>query len=303
LWCYEEAVAQSINQAHKNNLFLKNIILPSNIVASTDIATVLRDDVAFVIEAIPVTYLMSVCTLIKQSYALKQYWIVTSKGLDPVTGHYAGKLMQQFFGAELKVLVLGGPSFALELVQNVPTAWSLATNDHSLFVLLQPFWQTAYTTLYFSDDREGSSLCGALKNVAAVLLGMLDGAGYGKNTQAFILTIVYKEIKRFIILCGGKEKTVDGLAGFGDLFLTVSTNVSKNRIYGYLVGQKQTSDEINKQLPVVPEGVSTASGLHALFSHFGNNRESEFPLLSSVYHILQGTQSIDDQICRFFNRQ
>jgi glycerol-3-phosphate dehydrogenase (NAD(P)+) len=302
LWCHEDSVAQSINNTRENKFFLKDILLPPKIYATTDMQQILSENVAFVIEAVPVSYLASVCRLINETYALQHYWIVTSKGLDPVTGMHSFAIMKKCFTAPLKAMILSGPSFASEIVKSVPTAYVLAAIDRAVYNLFYPYWETACTKVFFSNDIEGVSLCGALKNVVAVLLGCLNGAGYGKNTQAYLLTIAYEEIKKLVVLCGGQEKTVHGLAGFGDLFLTVSTNVSKNRAYGYLVGQKKTAQEISKQLAVAPEGVSTAAGLCKLFGALSISLEDDFPLLGSVHKILENTQSIDDVVQKFFVR-
>lgn len=303
LWCHEEAVARSINKDRINKFFLNTVLLPATVHASTDIQAVLSHDVDFVIEAVPLTYLKSVLEKINVAQALHYCWVLTSKGLDQKTGMHSLDSMHQLFGKKLRTIVLSGPSFASELVQSMPTACVAATVDRAAYNLFELYWQTDFTKLYFSDDLEGVLLCGALKNIVAILLGLLDGAGYGKNTQSFMLTLAYAEIKKLVILCGGKEATVHELAGFGDLFLTASTNVSKNRTYGYLVGQKKGLDEIGKQLSVVPEGVSTAAGLYVLCARLGNDMHQQFPLLCSVHKMLTNEFFIDVYIKNYFDEQ
>lgn len=292
LWCYEAEIADSINNNHVNMVFLPSVRLPETVYALTDIDLVLSYDVDFVIEAVPVSYLRVVIGSISCPKAAAHYWVLTSKGLEQKTGYHSLRIMEEIFGKEIKTIILAGPSFASELIQAMPTACVAATKDKKAYALFASYWQSSYTALYYSKDLDGVLLCSALKNIVALLLGLIEGAGYGKNTQSFLLTIAYQEIKKCITFFKGDEETVSGLAGFGDLFLTVSTNVSKNRMYGYLHAQGKSVDEIYKQIPVLPEGISTAAGFQSLCRALNICEQDQFPLLCSVYYALVGKISI-----------
>ncbi|RTL07478.1 NAD(P)H-dependent glycerol-3-phosphate dehydrogenase [Candidatus Dependentiae bacterium] len=300
LWCYEKEVADSIKNNQINLLFLSHIQLPRTVHASTDIQYILSCSVDFVIEAIPVTYLRPTLASVDTAKALSFCWILTSKGLEQETGYHALQVMEHLFGKEIKAIVLAGPSFALELIQGMPTSCVAATSQTDMYELFAAYWQDTHTKLYYTNDMNGVLFCGALKNIVALLLGLLEGAGYGKNTQSFFLTVAYKEIKQVVSIFGGQEATVEGLAGFGDLFLTASSNISKNRTYGYLIGQKKKVNEIHKQIPVPPEGVSTAAGFNILCRLFSDIAPGYFPLLCSVHNIIKGKSSIKKLVDSYF---
>lgn len=300
LWCHEQEVAASINEHSVNTAFLKGVVLPRTVYASTDIHNVLSRDVDFVVEAVPVAYLGLVLEKIDRAHAVCYNWVLTSKGLDAHTGVNALDIMHHLFGSNLKTVVLGGPSFASDLVQGVPTACVAATPDKKMYDLFVAYWTSDCTRLYYSEDSVGVLLCGALKNMVALLLGLLDGSGCGKNTQAFFLTLAFNEIKRVVALCGGKEQTVEGLAGFGDLFLTASSIVSKNRMYGYLIGQSKTEEEVRKHVPVLPEGFFTAKGFHVLCKSFNISVQKDFPVLASIYPLLAGHTPVNALLKQFF---
>jgi glycerol-3-phosphate dehydrogenase (NAD(P)+) len=263
LWCYEAEVADTINRSHQNPLFLKEVMLPSTVQATADINMAL-DDVEIVVEAIPVIYLRDTLNTIADTQkAARLCWVLTSKGLEAKTGKHSVDILYELYGNKVSVAVVAGPSFATELVQKMPTMCMAACATKEQFLVVQELWKNGFCKLLHTDDMDGLLLCGVVKNVLALLLGMLDGAGYGKNTQALLLTYAFAELKKLVKFAGGQAATVDGLGGFGDLFLTASTNVSKNRTYGCLIGAGKTDDEIKKVMPVLPEGVGSAQGLYA----------------------------------------
>lgn len=302
LWCYEKEAADSINNKQVNPLFLSDAHLPDTVYASTDIHYVLSFAVDFVIEAIPVTYLRAVLGPIDHAKALSVCWVLTSKGLEQQTGYHSLQIMEHMFGKKVNTIVLAGPSFAVELMRGMPTACVVASKNIDIYTAFASYWKSKHTTLYHTKDLNGVLLCGALKNIVALLLGLLEGAGYKKNTQSFFLTLAYQEIKKIVSIFGGQETTVDGLAGFGDLFLTASSDISKNRMYGFLIGQKNNKDQIQKQIPVLPEGVSTAVGFKTLCVSLPATLRNELTLLFAVNDILTGKISIKEIVDFYFEQ-
>jgi len=182
----------------------------------------------------------------------------------------------------VKVLSLSGPSFAKEVVQKMPTAVTLAGDDIETAQDVQQVFSTGYFRVYTSLDKIGVELAGALKNVIALAAGAVDGLGFGHNTRAALITRGLAEMCRLGVKLGAMPLTFSGLAGIGDLVLTCTGDLSRNRTVGFQLGQGRKLQEILGEMRMVAEGVKTAQSVHFL----AKRMEVEMPISEQVYQVL-----------------
>ncbi len=178
--------------------------------------------------------------------------------------------------------VLSGPSFAKEVAAKMPTAITVGCEDIEVAKQLQETFVTQYFRVYASDDVLGLEICGALKNIIAIAAGICDGLGYGLNTRAALITRGLAEIIRFGSEIGANEKTFSGLSGIGDLLLTCTGDLSRNRTVGFKLGQGKKLQDILDEMKMVAEGVKTTRSAYDLIQQM----QIEMPILEQVYKIL-----------------
>lgn len=249
LWCYNPEVATSITTKRRNQLYLPSIELHENITPSTSLEESLQAN--WIVEAIPVGYLPSVLATIKKVNPTTP-WVLASKGISE--DKLPADIITSFLGP-IPIVILSGPSFARELAAGNPTGLTLAsaTHAHAFKELLESKTISTDTT----TDIIGTQLCGALKNVIALTLGMLEGAGYSANTRALVFTNMMKELAEIITDKGGSQKTLQLFAGIGDITLTTFNSQSRNTTLGRAIGRKEY---LHKELPYT-EGINTLKSL------------------------------------------
>jgi glycerol-3-phosphate dehydrogenase (NAD(P)+) len=288
LWCHNAAVADSIRTTGCNTLYLPGIQLPESIVPTTDIAQALAES-CWVFEAVPVKFLRAVVEKAKPYSTREHTWIVLSKGIETDTLMLPSALIDTVLGYHATQAIISGPSFARDLAQKKITAVTVATQEQSVMVELQTLLANNYFTLCPSADMRGVQIGGALKNVVALAIGMLDGAGYTDNTKAFILNQGLQEIAYVVEALGGTQQTVYNLSGLGDLVLTCMGSLSKNCALGRQLGSGKTLVELAAGGTQMPEGVTTAVAVQQLAQKLG----LELPLLQGVYRILFEQSSLE----------
>jgi glycerol-3-phosphate dehydrogenase (NAD(P)+) len=208
--------------------------------------------------------------------------ISVSKGLDPDRLERPSRVLGEVLPKGVPIAVLSGPSFALEVFQQQPTAVVAASTDHSVAQRVQRVFSTSYFRVYSHTDMVGVELGGALKNVIAVAAGILEGLGLGFNTRAALITRGLAEITRLGVALGAQAMTFAGLAGMGDLILTATGALSRNRTLGVALGQGQTLQQALAGKAAVVEGVNTTSTAVAL----GEREGVELPIAREVANIL-----------------
>ncbi len=267
LWCYNPEVALSITSKRCNELYLPAIDLHPNIHTSLTLTQALQDT-SWIVEAIPVAHLYSVLSTIKDLNT-QTPWVLASKGISH--NQLPSEILSSTLGS-LSTVILSGPSFARELASGVPTGLTLASTTHA-----EPFRKIIESNTVVIDtttDVIGTQLCGALKNVIALTLGILEGAHYGSNTQALVFTQMIKELAQIIKDKGGSQETIMLLAGIGDLTLTAFNSQSRNKTLGKAIGRKEY---LNKELPYT-EGVNTLRSLPEYL-------KKDYPLFNAVHQI------------------
>jgi len=281
LWAREPEVVESVNQRHVNDMFLPGAPLAPSLGAARDIRAVVRD-AEVIVSAAPSHAVRPVMTQVAGSLKGKPLVVSASKGLDPEKLERPSAVLVEVLPEGTPVAVLSGPSFALEVYQRQPTAVVAAAAEHEVAERVQRIFSTGYFRVYSHTDVIGVELGGALKNVIALAAGILEGLGLGFNTRAALITRGLAEITRLGVALGAQPMTFAGLAGLGDLILTATGALSRNRGLGVALGQGQSVAQALARTQAVVEGVNTARTAVAL----GERHDVELPISREVANVL-----------------
>jgi glycerol-3-phosphate dehydrogenase (NAD(P)+) len=283
MWAFEPEVAEEINAKHTNSLYLPNAPLPENLKASPDATTVVAE-AEVVILVPPSKHLRAVSSLAAGAVPSNALVAVASKGIE----EESLKLMSEVLGEtmpdveEERLAFLSGPSFAREVVQGLPTDVVLASTRMVAARKLQPLLHAPTFRVYTSPDPIGVQVGGAVKNVAAVATGACDGLGFGTNARAALITRALAEITRLGVVLGAGPLTFLGLAGVGDLVLTCTGDLSRNRTLGRQVAEGVDPKEYLASRRSVAEGFFTSAAAHRL----SQKLDVDMPITEHVYHVL-----------------
>jgi glycerol-3-phosphate dehydrogenase (NAD(P)+) len=281
LWAREPEVVAGVNARHVNELFLPDAPLHDGVSARARISDAV-DDVEMIVSASPSHAVRATAEVVAGAIAARRPVIVSvSKGLEPESH----RLLSDALAAVLPgcpIAVLSGPSFAREVYAQLPTAVVAAAAEPEVAQQVQAAFATRYFRVYSSQDMIGVQLGGALKNVIALASGILVGAGLGFNTQAALITRGLAEIARLGVALGADPLTFAGLAGMGDLLLTATGTLSRNRSLGIELGKGRGLAELLAERRTVAEGVNTARAAIVLADQAG----VELPIAREVERVL-----------------
>lgn len=282
LWTYEAEVAESINQRHVNELYLPDAPLTTSLTASGDMVEVVRR-AQIIVSATPshVVREVSARMALALDSARPPLVVSVSKGLETDSLKTMSEVLHDTLNGA-PVVVLSGPSFAQEVYQRRPTAVVAAAQDPAAAATVQGAFATRAFRVYTSDDVVGVQLAGALKNVIAIAAGILDGLGLGNNSRAALITRGLAEMTRLGEALGASAHTFAGLAGMGDLILTATGDLSRNRTLGMELARGRPLADILARRRTVAEGVRTAQAAVQL----GRRHGVELPITTEVAHIL-----------------
>jgi glycerol-3-phosphate dehydrogenase (NAD(P)+) len=280
LWAYEAEVVEAINSRHENALFLPGCPLAPALVATGDVRAAV-DGADVVLCVAPSHVVRKVVTGAAGSVARGALCVSATKGLEPGSLRLTSEVLGECLPG-LRVAVLSGPSFALEVYQGQPTAVAAASTDDSAVRETQSVFSTSRFRVYGNRDVIGVQLAGALKNVIAIASGMLEGLGLGNNPRAALITRGLAEITRLGVAMGADPLTFAGLAGLGDLVLTTTGQLSRNRALGMALAKGESLSSYTERHRTVAEGVGTAQSAVAL----GLRAGVELPICEQVYQIL-----------------
>lgn len=291
LWSYEADVATAITEEHRNPRYLSEVPLHESLRATTSLEEALAgaDHVVSVSPAQHVRRVMADAAAYMKPDALV---ISASKGIETTSLQTMAQVHAEVLPrpAASRACFLSGPSFALEVAQEQPTAVTIASHDANAAETAQQLFQTPYFRAYTSDDVVGVELGGALKNVIAVAAGMGVGLGLGHNATAALITRGLAEITRLGMRFGANPLTLSGLAGMGDLILTCTGGLSRNRHVGVELGRGRAIDDVLGEMTMVAEGVQTTKAAHALAQRAG----IEMPIVAEVHAVLfEGTTAAE----------
>jgi len=286
LWAREPEVVEAVNREHANPVFLPGASLAPALRAEGDLAVAVRG-AEVEVSAAPSHVVRPVmaeaaAAFPKAGAGGKPLVVSVSKGLDPERLERPSSVLGDVLPPGTPVAVLSGPSFAQEVYERQPTAVVAAAADQAVAQRAQRVFSAAYFRVYWHTDVVGVELAGALKNVIAIAAGILEGLGLGYNTRAAVITRGLAEITRLGVALGAEPMTFAGLAGMGDLILTATGALSRNRSLGVALGQGQTFAQAQAGKATVAEGVNTARTAVAL----GERHGVELPIAREVADVL-----------------
>lgn len=280
MWAYEADVVQDINQRHRNQTFLRDAALEPKLRATADLAEAVTG-AELVISAAPSHVVRGVMSKTASSIAPGAVVVSASKGLEPKSLKRMTEVLGEVLPGGVPAVALSGPSFARELYEKQPTACTVAGPAEAA-KRAQAMLSSPVFRLYTSDDVVGVELGGALKNVVAIAAGILEGLGLGNNPRAALITRGLAEMARLGVAMGAQPLTFAGLAGMGDLVLTATGALSRNRSLGMELGRGRTLEQARAGQVSVAEGVGTAQSAVALGERVG----VELPIAQEVCRIL-----------------
>lgn len=288
LWAREKEIIQSVNRDHENCLFHPGHQLDPRLQANGDLRATI-DASALLVIAIPTQYIRATLQPLRERLGADKTLVSISKGIENGTLLTVSQLLRDMH-PQLQpgqIGVLSGPSFSIEVLKGMPTAVSLACPDQERALALQGIFHTPYFRTYISNDQLGVEIGGAIKNVVAIGVGIIEGLGFGYNARAAMITRATAEMIRLAAKMGAQPQTLSGLAGIGDLILTCTSDLSRNRSLGLKIGAGQSLNDILKQSPMVVEGVETARSAYAL----AQKQHAEMPIITQVYQVLHEGKS------------
>jgi glycerol-3-phosphate dehydrogenase (NAD(P)+) len=299
VWSRNEAVVESINRDHLNSVYLKDAPIPDSVFASGNLSEVVEAKDLLILAA-PSHAVREL--LVTMSSALRTNMIIVSaaKGIEIETGKRISQIVDDVVPPErrLRFVCLSGPSFAKEVVKNHPTAVVAASTDAESRHVVQTALSFENLRIYTNADVIGTELAGSLKNVMAIAAGMVSGLGLGSNSIAALITRGLAEITRLAVSEGAKMETMIGLAGVGDLVLTCTGSLSRNRFVGEELGKGRTLEEIQSEMSEVAEGVKTTLAAKRLAKRLG----VQMPITDEVHAVLYERKSVRDAVTELMAR-
>ena len=288
LWAYEPEVAEEVKRLGENRTYLPGVKLPPNLECGEDLESALSG-ARVVVSVSPSQFVGDVMAEAAAHMHDDALVVSASKGIETTTLRRMDEVLSGVLSpAQMEgFCALSGPSFAMEVAKGSPTAVVVASRSVDAALRVQELFQTGYFRVYTGTDVIGVELGGALKNVIALGAGVTAGLEFGHNTLAALVTRGLAEMRRLGVAMGAEASTFAGLAGMGDLVLTCTGSLSRNRTVGYRLGRGESLDSILGDMTAVAEGVKTAQAVHDLAERYG----VEMPIAEEVYGILvKGTQ-------------
>jgi len=280
LWAYETDVSESVNTASENRRFLAGVPLHGALRATSAIDRAC-EHAEMIVFAAPSHVLRSVAADAARHVPAAVPLVVATKGIERERLALMTDVVEQEIPGR-PIVALSGPSFAMEVANHLPTAIVAASRDQAAALLVQQAFSTSAFRIYTQRDVIGVELGGALKNVMAVATGIADGLQLGFNARAALITRGLAEMTRLGLRLGADPATFAGLAGIGDLVLTCTGSLSRNRSVGLEIGRGATLQEVLQGRETVAEGVTTTESARALAMREG----VEMPIVNAVYKVL-----------------
>lgn len=299
LWAYEPEVAREMAESGVNTLFLPGIRLSPQLRYTNSLPEVAqgKDMLLFVV---PSQLVRGVIGSLRPFLPADALIVSASKGIELDTLMLVSQVYEELLPPELyrNFAVLSGPSFAREVAQEMPTAVVAAAADPEVARQVQSAFTSRYFRVYTNSDVVGVELGGAIKNVIALAAGISDGLGFGHNTRAALITRGLAEMSRLGLALGAQTSTFAGLAGMGDLVLTCTGDLSRNRTVGMKLGQGMRLTEILAEMRMVAEGVKTTESACSLARRLG----VDMPITAKVYEVLYHDKPVREAVIELMTR-
>ena len=291
----DQSVVDDININRKNDRYIKDLDIPSNLTAYNNLDDAI-EGIDYLVLAVPSHIIRIVARSLKGKLDANVPIVSIAKGIEEGTDMRLSEVINE----ELpnKVVVLSGPSHAEEVALQIPTTLVVTSTDMECAKEIQDLFMNSYFRVYTNDDIVGVEIGGAVKNIIALAAGVIDGIGYGDNTKAALMTRGMKEISRIGVALGGKEDTFYGLTGMGDLIVTCTSMHSRNRRAGILIGKCETIDSALKEVGMVVEGVKACKAFYEL----KEKMNISMPITDSLYKVLFQGKSAEEGVKELMER-
>jgi glycerol-3-phosphate dehydrogenase (NAD(P)+) len=300
LWVFEPDVAETIRQDRMNPVYLPDVRIPEAVHPNSSLEQVL-DGADIVISAVPSHVCRSVFEQMLPFLTPEMTFVTATKGIENETLMRMSEVVTDVIGRSFspRIATISGPTFAFEVARGEPTALVVASPDESLRRFLQKELSAPRFRLYTNPDIVGVEIGASVKNIIAIASGVVSGLQLGHNATAALITRGLAEIMRLAEACGGRSETLAGLAGLGDLVLTCTGHLSRNRQVGRALGEGQKLDEIISNMRMVAEGIKTSKSTVEL----ADRMSVEMPIAQQIYSVLYEKKNPEDAITELMERE
>lgn len=299
MWVHSKPLPDQINVQHENTEYLPGFTLPDNLRATRDLEEAVVGK-GLILSVVPSHVLRTVLKQLAPMLEPATPFVSATKGIENDTQMLVSDILEDVLPEHCHpyLAYLSGPSFAREVAAHKPTAVTIASFNHRLAERVQRIFSNDVFRAYTTTDVVGVEVGGAVKNVIAISAGAIAGMELGSNSMAGMITRGLHEISRLGVTIGANPLTLSGLAGMGDLVLTCTGGLSRNRSVGVKLGQGHTIEEILSEMNMVAEGVKTAKSVHSLAAELG----VEMPICEQVYRVLYEGKSTQDAVRELMQR-
>ena len=297
LWARDSALAEDMLVRRANAVYLPDVTFPERLHITDDLHEALRN-VDVIVAAVPSHGTREILRRVSASLSPGVTVVSTAKGLERETLLRMSEVIEEELGDRVGVAALSGPSFAAEVARQLPTAVSVASRDPMVVEQVQADFRAPYFRLYGTSDVVGVEFGGALKNVIAIAAGVAEGLALGHNALAGLITRGLAEITRLACARGAQRETLAGLSGLGDLVLTCTGSLSRNRHVGIELAHGRSLNDVLSGMKMVAEGVRTTTAALALGTRCG----VELPIAAQVAELLTGQKDARTALCELMLR-
>lgn len=267
-----------------------NYEIPSDIEFTNDLEEAcIGKDIIFI--AVPAEFVSETCERAKE-YITDQHICIASKGIEENTSMFLPDIVTDIFNTD-RIGVISGPSFAVDIINNVPIGLSLASYNSNTSDIIYDALENDLIKMFKTNDVIGTCLCGAIKNVLAISSGIINGLGYPISTQAMLITQALHDVKELIFKLGGNPKTILSFAGFGDIILTCTSEKSRNYSFGQLIGKGTSKEKVKEYMDhTTIEGLTALRSLHNIIT----DKNIDIPIVRLIYNIVYDDYDTSDLI-------
>ena len=297
LWVHSPDTLRILQEKRINEIYLPGFTVPDEIELTSDASCVIDSDYTLLV--VPSAYLRETLQKFLPYWKQDAALISCIKGLEPDTGKRVSEIVQELVPDRLIYSVLSGPSFAKEVAEEHPTAVVIGCTSRETGKVIQTDFRSDYFRLYYNPDVTGIEVGAGIKNIIAIAAGVVSGLGYGYNTLSGLITRGLAEMSRLAIKMGGHPATLSGLAGLGDLILTCTGHLSRNRQVGLELGRGKTIEEITGPMRMVAEGIRTTEAIYKL----AEKLQVSMPITEQVYKVIYEGHDTRTAILQLMSRE
>ncbi len=297
MWSFLQKEVDALNSERENKVSLPGIIIPDGIKITNDMKEAVTDS-EMIVMAVASSFVRSTAKSLKGIVKKGQIIVDVAKGIESETLFTMTEIIEQEL-PECEAVVLSGPSHAEEVGRQIPTVVVIGSEKRSTAIKVRTLFANKYFRTYISPDRKSIELGGSLKNVIALAAGIIDGLGFGDNTEAALITRGIKEISNLGIKMGGHSRTFNGLSGIGDLIVTCNSKHSRNRRAGVLIGKGYTLEEAVDEVKMVVEGIVSAKAALALAKKY----DVDMPIVEAVNEVLFENKPAEEAMWELMERR